>query len=130
MRLNIPALSYFLDKHMDMRAMDFPDGVFDAVIDKATLDSVLCSDGSLILAAKCLSEISRVLSPEGTFVCVSHAQPANRLEVLQKPEYGWTVTVASVPKPMWRDTKDPASSGQPDDSRVYHYIYICKKRSK
>ena len=27
---------------MDVRAMDFPDASFDAVIDKATLDSVLC----------------------------------------------------------------------------------------
>ena len=26
---------------MDMRAMEFPDGTFDCVIDKATLDSVL-----------------------------------------------------------------------------------------
>ena len=111
---------------MDMRGMDFPDGVFDVVIDKATLDSVLCAEGSLILASKCLSEISRVLSPEGTFVCVSHAQPGNRLEVLEKPEYGWTVSVATVAKPMWRDMKDPASS---DDNRVYHYIYICKKRA-
>ena len=108
--------------------MDFPDSVFDVVIDKATLDSVLCAEGSLVLAAKCLGEISRVLSPEGTFVCVSHAQPANRLEVLEKPEYGWTVNVATVPKPMWRDTKD--APAQPDDNRVYHYIYICKKRSK
>jgi len=109
--------------------MDFPDSVFDVVIDKATLDSVLCAEGSLIHAAKCLSEISRVLSPEGTFVCVSHAQPGSRLEILQKPEYGWTVSVASVPKPMWRDSKDLTSSGQADDTRVYHYIYICKKRA-
>ena len=26
---------------MDVRAMDFPDGSFDVVIDKATLDSIL-----------------------------------------------------------------------------------------
>ena len=30
-----------LDSEMDGRAMDFKDGTFDCVIDKATLDSVL-----------------------------------------------------------------------------------------
>jgi EEF1A lysine methyltransferase 4 len=113
-----------------MRAMDFPDGVFGVVLDKATLDSVLCAEGSLTLASKCLSEISRVLSPEGTFVCVSHGQPANRMEILERPEYGWTVTVATVPKPMWKLMKEPSASGDSDDNRVYHYIYICKKRAK
>ena len=27
--------------HMDVKAMDFPEGSFDAVLDKATFDSVL-----------------------------------------------------------------------------------------
>jgi len=34
-------LSLKKDILMDMRAMEFPDGTFDCVIDKATLDSVL-----------------------------------------------------------------------------------------
>ena len=121
----------FLDKQMDMRAMDFPDGVFNVVLDKASLDSVLCAEGSLVLAAKCLGEISRVLSPEGTFVSVSHGVPDNRLEILQKPEYGWSVSVVTVPKPMWNLLKDAnPKSSENDDSRIYHYIYICKKRGK
>jgi len=105
-----------------MREMEYPDGVFDAVIDKATLDSVLCSEGSLILVSKCLSEISRVLSNEGVFVSISHANPSTRLSLLDRPEYGWKVVVEKVAKPMLNLIKETS-----DDDRVYHYIYICSK---
>jgi len=32
--------------HMDVRAMDFEAGSFDSVIDKGTLDSILCGESS------------------------------------------------------------------------------------
>ena len=31
---------------MDLRAMDFESGKFDVVVDKATLDSLLCGESS------------------------------------------------------------------------------------
>jgi ubiquinone/menaquinone biosynthesis C-methylase UbiE len=114
---------------MDMRQMDFPDGVFNIVLDKATIDSVLCAEGSLPLVAKCLSEISRVLASDGVFICISHGNPNNRLPVFEKPEYGWSVSVQNVPKPMLKIMKDHVlPQGNPEDERVYHYIYICTKK--
>ena len=112
---------------MDMRAMEFPDCVFDAVIDKATIDSALCAEGSLPLVAKCLSEISRVLSSEGVFVCISHGPPNTRLQILERPEYGWSVSVQTVPKPMIKAVKDHVVPEGQGDERVYHYVYICVK---
>lgn len=42
--LNVNITSYWKDIHMDARAMDFEDGIFDVVVDKGTLDSVLVSN--------------------------------------------------------------------------------------
>lgn len=117
-------------KKMDLREMDFPDEVFNAVLDKATLDSILCAEGALPLASKCLAEISRVLSSNGVFVCVSHGHPNTRLNVLDRSEYGWTVSVHNVPKPMLKLMKDhiiTEGTGEGEE-RVFHYVYICVKK--
>lgn len=117
-------------KKMDLREMDFPDQVFNAVLDKATLDSILCAEGALPLASKCLGEISRVLSSNGVFACVSHGHPNTRLNVLDRAEYAWTVSVHNVPKPMLKLMKDhiiTEGTGEGEE-RVFHYVYICVKR--
>merc|ERR1712118_37277 len=86
-------------QQMDCRAMDFPEGIFNVVIDKATLDSILC---------------------------VSHGQPSYRLTYLQRPEFGWSVKVHTVQKPMMGMTVSLAS----DDKDNVHYIYVCMKGEK
>merc|ERR1711937_454123 len=57
-------------QQMDCRAMDFPEGIFNVVIDKATLDSILCGEGSTHNAQKTLQGVSQVLGPNGVFLCV------------------------------------------------------------
>ena len=59
-------------KQMDVKALAFQDNSFEAVIDKGTLDSILCGDGSGPNAAQMLSEIYRVLSPNGVYICISY----------------------------------------------------------
>ena len=44
---------------MNCCALDFPDATFDAVVDKGTMDSVLCGEGSTANVAKMCSEMSR-----------------------------------------------------------------------
>merc|ERR1719240_1074659 len=85
---------------MDGRAMELPDGNFNVVVDKATLDSVLCGEGSTHNAQKMLQEVSRVLQPNGVYLCVSHGQPEARLTYLDRAEYGWKVQISTVQKPM------------------------------
>lgn len=108
--------------------MEFPDGIFDVVLDKATIDSVLCAENSLPLAAKCLSEISRVLTPNGVFVSISHGPPNTRLQILDQAQYGWSVSVQTVPKPMIKAMRDHVMSDVDSDERVYHYVYVCTKK--
>ena len=63
----------------------FEDKTFDVVIDKGTLDSVLCGDGSAPNAEQMLSEISRVLTDEGVFICISYGVKDTRFPMLYKP---------------------------------------------
>ena len=57
-------------EQMDVRSMNYDDGAFDAVVDKGTFDSILCGDGSGPNADQMLSEIHRVLSPSGFYICI------------------------------------------------------------
>ncbi len=107
--------------------MDLPDGTFDAAIDKGTLDSVLCAENSYVLASDCLAEISRVLSPTGAYILISHGIPKTRLHLLERPEYGWRVSVEKIPKPMLKFMKDEFPDITESDERAFHYIYKCRK---
>lgn len=69
------------------------DAAFDVIVDKSTLDCLLCTDRA---AAGLLSEIYRCLKPNGAYVCISfHHQ--NFLEpLLQLPGAEWTIETAQL----------------------------------
>jgi len=115
-----PGMTY---AQMDGRALEFPDANFKVVLDKATLDSILCGEGSTHNAQKLLQEISRVLMPDGVYIAISHGQPSYRLTYLQKPEFGWNVKIFTVQKPMMGMTASLSS----DDKDNVHFIYVCEK---
>ena len=64
-----PALNFM---HMNVCSLEFPDESFDAVIAKATMDVIMCGEGSVGNVAKMCFEVSRVLRPGGVFFVVSH----------------------------------------------------------
>lgn len=53
----------------------YADSSFDLVIDKGTIDAMLCSSTGAANAASICAEAARVLCPEGVFVLVSHMSP-------------------------------------------------------
>jgi len=111
-------------QQMDMRAMEFPEGAYNIVVDKGTLDIVLCGEGSTLNVQKALAEISRVLDSKGVYVCISHGQPSYRLTYLQRPEFGWDVKVHTVTKPMMGQQGAVATK---EDKDNVHYVYVCVK---
>lgn len=116
-------------KVMDVLDMkDIPDGTYDAVIDKAMLDSVLCGEGSSANAAKFLAGVSRTLKSVGVYFCVSYGIPDNRMTYLDNEAYGWTVKVHTVAKPTV-SAAATASAGKSGDPSSVHYIYVCQKTS-
>ncbi|KAA6377030.1 MAG: putative protein kinase domain protein [Streblomastix strix] len=98
------------------------DAVFDAVIDKGTLDSLLCGEGSHINVEKMLVGISKVLKRGGVFIEISYGSRPNRLAYMDGPEFGWTITERELPKPKIGDEK------KEDEKQEFHYVYICKKK--
>ena len=87
----------------DATAMsEIQDATYDAVLDKATFDSVVCGEGGSERAVRMLSEVARVLKPGGRFLLLSNAPPEERLAPhLEKPAYGWTCSnPQEIPKPL------------------------------
>lgn len=109
---------------MDARAMSFADASFDAVIDKATLDSILCSDATADdSVSRMLLEISRVLKPGGSFFLLSLAPPEERRPLLERPEYGWSCEQMPVAKP------ESAIVPIAEEGSSTHFLYIMTKRA-
>merc|ERR1719376_313584 len=104
--------------------MELPDRKFNVVVDKGTLDSLLCGERSTHNAQKALMEISRVLQPNGVYICISHGQPSYRLTYLQRPEFDWNVKIYTVQKPMMGMTANLSTDDNKDN---VHYIYVCSK---
>merc|ERR1712166_42321 len=106
---------------MDVLKLPFNEGAFEAVIDKGTMDSILCGEGSTKNVAVMCKHISRVLKPGGAYIVVSYGQPDYRMNYFDKPEYNWTVLpVQNVNKPCVSAVADP-------DPANVHYVYVMQK---
>jgi len=106
---------------MDAKNMDFKDGTFDVVVDKALTDCLLCGDDGEEDLANSLAEISRVLKPGGSYVCVSFGEPECREEYFQSKGFNWECQKPiSIPKPT-------ISSSNTDKVKEVHWCYVVKK---
>ncbi|XP_019180419.1 PREDICTED: methyltransferase-like protein 13 isoform X3 [Ipomoea nil] len=130
------------DMNMDVRDMSaFEAGSFDAIIDKGTLDSILCGNGSTINAAQMLAEVCRVLKDEGKYVLITYGAPVQRLPLLRNScsltiklhvidkvptgsshQQKWELT---SPIALDKDVSSVESVLGPNPS--VHYIYVCVK---
>jgi len=64
---------------MDVRAMTYGDSSFDLVIDKSTIDSLMCSDNPITNVGHMLEHVYRVLTANGIYLIVSYAEPSRRM---------------------------------------------------
>ena len=83
---------------MDARDLSqFKAGSFDVVIDKAMLDAVITGDAAGETTTQILSEIHRVLTPTGKFICVSHGTLKQRKQFLkQHGKFLWRITKLQI----------------------------------
>lgn len=138
---NRPQLKYM---KMDVRDMsEFDTGSFDAIIDKGTLDSILCGQNSQQNAAKMLHEIGRVLKDKGIYVLITYGAPSYRLRLLRGSSF-WTIKLHVIEKLCPNESSEhqkreltkpfvleddvgssveEALGKNPD----VHYIYVCTK---
>lgn len=108
----------------DVAALPFPDGSFDAVVEKGVLDALAARHARAdpwrpppelrADLAAALGEAHRVLTPSGVILSVSFAQPHFRLPLLHSPAWDWT----------------PAGVPFGDDADALRYfLYACRRGS-
>lgn len=138
---HIPQLKYM---QMDVRDMSFfPDDSFDTVLDKGTLDSLMCGTDAPISASQMLGEISRLLKPGGVYMLITYGDPHVRMPSLRRSVYNWTIELYVIPRPGFEGatTSSLKSNLEPiplTDKGLLpadfvledpdcHFVYICRK---
>ncbi|GLC57184.1 hypothetical protein PLESTB_001196300 [Pleodorina starrii] len=130
---SLPGLSYEV---ADCRTMpQFGDGAFGGgVLDKGTLDALLCGDSDEADAAAMLRECHRVLTRGSAYVGITYAAPRTRLRYLQRPELEWDVSFYEVGQQGWREGPVAVADCAPEQLAAYpkqtysHFVYVCTRR--
>ncbi|KAM6570742.1 hypothetical protein CsatB_018727 [Cannabis sativa] len=141
--VNTPQLKYM---QMDVRDMSvFPDESFDGVLDKGTLDSLMCGTDAPVSTSQMLGEVSRLLKPGGIYMLITYGDPRVRMPHLNKPVYNWKIMLYIIPRPGFKKRDGDSSSTRPSLEPIpttengllptdfvledpdSHFIYICKK---
>ena len=117
-----PKMSFKVMDVLDMK--DFQTGTFNTVIDKGTLDSVLCGDNSVPNAQKMISEVFRVLVPGGHYICITYGDPEHRKKFLETQQWG-NLAVDKIQKPS--TTVSATMNADENDLKNFHYIYTMTK---
>ncbi|XP_031396491.1 EEF1A lysine methyltransferase 4 isoform X2 [Punica granatum] len=135
-----PQLKYMKMDVRDMHA--FQSGCFDAVLDKGTLDSLLCGSNSRQNAAKMLEEVARVLKDRGIYILITYGAPSYRLHLLRDMNI-WTIKLHVIEKlvvegksdkplrkltdPIPLDNNGSSMEDLLGKNPDVHYIYVCTK---
>ena len=108
--------------------MQFKDGSFDCVIDKGLMDAMVCSDGATGNIQSMLSEIYRVLSDKGVYICISHGKEDQRKKYLKNlKKYNWDRVKHMIQKPGVGAAVKEMKVPKEDDKKNFHFIYIMRK---
>ncbi len=99
---------------------------FNCIIDKGTLDSIVCSENDQRKVESMCANIYKFLSPGGCFICVSRGSPDTRLVYLQDQGLKWSIETIKV-------SKQPFNGSQKEifdrlDNEPFYYVYVCEKK--
>lgn len=99
---------------MNCTQLEYEDDFFDIIIDKSTIDALVCGSQAYKKVAQMMKECQRVLKTGGFFVSVSFGQPQSRELHYKRPHL--KMSLQSLP------IKSPKNK-----SPVPNYAYICQK---
>lgn len=129
---------------MDVRKMEFEDEMFNVVIDKGTLDSILviifltvskCANPSMNHVTKYLNEVDKVLELGGAYILITFGDPEIRAHFLKRDK--WKFKVIEIPmldltppkpeQPKNAKKKRRRRKKKKEEEKKVFYLYICEK---
>lgn len=109
---------------MDIREMSYRDESFDIIIDKSTIDALLCGNLAYLNVAFMMKECQRVLKTGGTYVAVSYGAPENRELHLARPNLSFDIRIYKIERAAQQNPDPMGAKAQP----TVHYVYVCTKK--
>jgi SAM-dependent methyltransferase len=85
------------------------DESFQCILDKGTLDAILCGNESNKSSTAFLAEMHRLLRPGGALIVITYGQPSSRLPILERKQFGWRVEHVVL--------------------GVTRFMYVCRKKA-
>ena len=73
-----------------------------------------------------LSEIYRVLSPTGVYICITYGLPEQRMDYFRKPDFYWNPIQHKIAKPTISTSAVVATEDK--NEKNFHYIYVMRKQ--
>ena len=110
-------------RNFSRKKMKYEDNFFDVVIDKSTIDAILCGDNAFLNTALMLKEGQRVLVEDGgLYIAISYGKPQTRSFHFERKFLSWTL------KEFIFFPVDYKSEQEKEEKS--HYIYICTKNKE
>ena len=103
---------------MAVENMKYEDEFFDIVIDKSTIDCLVCCHDSTYLVARTMKECQRVLKPGGLFISISFTAPNMRLPHFRRSFLDFKIRIHEIFKEHYMG------------EITNHYVYILEKGSE
>ena len=77
---------------MDCLELTYSDNYFDIIIDKSTIDAILCGDNAYLNTTIMLKEGQRVLNEDGgLYIAISYGKPDTRSLHFERSMFSWTL---------------------------------------
>jgi len=110
---------------MNVTSMRYPSNYFDLVIDKSTMDAILCGDHSFMVMAQMMREVQRVLKVDtGAYLGVSYGTPEHRLLHYKRPHLKFGVSTFKLASGGGGGNDSGGNAG----GAGVHYAYVCRKQ--
>ena len=103
---------------------EFESGSFNTILDKGTLDCILCGDNSVPNAAKMMSEMFRLLAPGGHYMVITYGDPDVRKKYLETQQWA-SLSVDKLAKPS--AAVSSTINADENDVKNFHYVYTMEK---
>lgn len=110
---DVKNLEFIVGDVLSMRDL-FDDESFDVIFDKGTMDCFMSSLSTSRNVPTMISEILRILKPNGVFIEVSYGTPKTRFSFIEDLKNQWIVS-------------EPKKIPDLNEENHYHYVYIAQK---